>query len=69
MPSLGAPELLIIALIVIFLFGGKKLAELGTGLGKGIKNFKDAMRDGEGAASSPKPPAPPAPPSPPAQNP
>ena len=43
---LGVPELLIILLIVLLIFGANKLPELGKGIGKGIKNFKDATRDG-----------------------
>ncbi len=42
---LGVPELAIILLIVILIFGANKLPELGKGIGKGIKNFKDATRD------------------------
>jgi sec-independent protein translocase protein TatA len=43
---LGVPELLIILLIVILIFGASRLPELGKGIGKGIKNFKDASREG-----------------------
>ena len=43
---LGMPELLIILFIVILIFGANKLPELGRGIGKGIRNFKDATRDG-----------------------
>jgi sec-independent protein translocase protein TatA len=43
---LGVPELLIILLIVLLIFGANKLPELGKGIGKGIKNFKDATREG-----------------------
>src|SRR5438034_1248571 len=39
---LGVPELVIIAIIVLFLFGGKKLHEMGKGIGEGIKIFKIA---------------------------
>ena len=45
--SLGFPEILMILLIVIILFGAAKLPQLGRGLGQGIKNFKDAMNDGK----------------------
>ena len=38
-------EILIIALIVLLLFGGKKIPELMNGLGKGIKSFKDGMKE------------------------
>ena len=41
--SLGAPEIIIIALIVLLLFGGKKIPELMSGLGKGVKKFKDGV--------------------------
>jgi len=41
--SLGIWEILLIVLIVALLFGGKKLPELGKGLGDGIKNFKNSL--------------------------
>jgi sec-independent protein translocase protein TatA len=41
--GLGAPEIIIIALVVLLLFGGKKIPELMKGLGKGVKEFKDAQ--------------------------
>ena len=41
--GLGTQEILIIALIVLLLFGGKKIPELMKGLGKGVKSFKDGM--------------------------
>ena len=47
MPNLGLPELLVILVIVILVFGAGKIPQLGKGLGEGIKNFKDAMKDGE----------------------
>lgn len=43
--GLGAQELLLIFLIALFLFGSKKLPEIGAGLGKGIKAFKQGLRD------------------------
>jgi len=43
--SLGVPELLIVGLIALLIFGPKKLPELGKGLGKSIKDFKDAMSE------------------------
>ena len=47
MPNLGLPELLVILVIVVLLFGVGKLPQLGKGLGEGIKNFKDAVKDGQ----------------------
>ncbi len=43
--SLGTGELILIGLVVLLLFGGKKLPELMKGLGKGIKEFKEAQKD------------------------
>jgi len=39
---LGAPQIILILVIVLLLFGGKKIPELMKGLGKGVKEFKDA---------------------------
>ncbi len=47
MGNLGVPELLIILAIVIIIFGAGKLPQLGKGLGEGIRNFKDAMKEGQ----------------------
>ncbi len=41
--GLGTQEILIIALIVLLFFGGKKIPELMKGLGKGVKSFKEGM--------------------------
>lgn len=46
MGRIGLPELLVVLLIIILIFGASRLPELGKGIGKGIKNFKDATRDG-----------------------
>ena len=43
---LGVPELIVILLIIILIFGASRLPEIGRGLGKGIRNFKEATRDG-----------------------
>jgi sec-independent protein translocase protein TatA len=43
--GLGAPELLVVLGISFLVFGGKKLPELGEGLGKGINSFKRALQD------------------------
>ncbi len=45
--NFGAPEVIVIGLIVVLFFGGKKIPELMKGLGKGVKNFKDGMKDVE----------------------
>ena len=41
--SIGFQEVLVLALIILLLFGGKKIPELMKGLGKGVKSFKDGM--------------------------
>lgn len=43
--GLGMQEVLVIALIVLLLFGGKKIPELMKGLGKGVKSFKEGMKE------------------------
>ena len=43
--SLGAPEIIIIFVLVLVLFGGKKLPEFARGLGKGLKEFKNATKE------------------------
>jgi len=45
--SIGLPEILIILVVAILLFGGKKIPELAKGLGEGIKNFKGALKEEE----------------------
>lgn len=47
MGSLGWGEILVIALIVILLFGARRIPEIGKGLGEGIRSFKSAMRGDE----------------------
>jgi sec-independent protein translocase protein TatA len=42
--SLGLPELLLILLIVVIIFGASKLPQLGRGLGEGIKNFRNSLK-------------------------
>lgn len=46
--SIGLPELLVILVVAVLLFGGKKIPEVAKGLGEGIRNFKDSLK-GEGA--------------------
>ena len=43
--NIGAPEVIIIALVVLLIFGGKKIPELMKGLGKGVSNFKKGLKD------------------------
>ena len=52
--GLGGQEILIIALIVLLLFGGRKIPELMKGLGKGVKSFKDGMNGIEEELNSDK---------------
>jgi sec-independent protein translocase protein TatA len=53
MGNLGIPELLIILCIIILVFGANRLPEIGRGIGRGIRNFKDATKEEtEGAEKS-----------------
>jgi sec-independent protein translocase protein TatA len=53
MGNLGIPELLIILCIIILVFGANRLPEIGRGIGRGIRNFKDATKEcTEGAEKS-----------------
>lgn len=45
--NLGGSEIIIIALVILLLFGGKKIPELMKGLGKGVKSFKDGLNEVE----------------------
>jgi sec-independent protein translocase protein TatA len=45
MGRIGIPELLIILAIIILIFGANRLPEIGRGIGKGIKNFKDSTKE------------------------
>jgi twin arginine-targeting protein translocase, TatA/E family len=51
--KLGPTELLLILAIVLVLFGGRKIPEIARGLGEGIKNFRDSMRDQKSASDKP----------------
>ena len=51
--GLGTPELMIILAICFIVFGGKKLPELGAGLGKGITSFKKGLKSTDDMASLP----------------
>ena len=59
--SLGLPELLVILVIVIIIFGANKLPQLGKGFGQGLRNFKDAVKSDDGAPPPPKDVPPPGP--------
>lgn len=58
MPSIGPMELVLILAVAVLLFGGKKLPELAKGMGEGIKNFKNALK--EESQTPPPPPSNPA---------
>jgi sec-independent protein translocase protein TatA len=50
MGKIGLPELVIILVIVILIFGASRLPEIGRGIGKGIRNFKQATKEAEEGA-------------------
>ena len=54
MGGLGVPELIIIGIIAVLIFGPKKLPDLGSGLGKAIRDFKGAMNEPEQPAKDEK---------------
>ncbi|MDP8971559.1 MAG: twin-arginine translocase TatA/TatE family subunit [Actinomycetota bacterium] len=61
MPHIGGPELMIVLLLFVLLFGAKKLPELGSSFGKSIKNFKKGVDEGkeeEQQEARSEPPAP-----------
>ncbi len=51
--NLGTHEIILIALVVLLLFGGKKIPELMKGLGKGVKSFKDGVNGIENEINAP----------------
>lgn len=55
MGSIGAPELIVIALIALLLFGAGRIADIGKGLGQGIKNFKQGIKEADTDDDSEKP--------------
>lgn len=52
--GIGAPELIVIAIIIVILFGGKSASELGSGVGKAIANFKKGYKESNEIDISPK---------------
>ena len=52
--GIGMPELIIILIIILIIFGAGKLPEIGSGIGKGIKNFKKATREPPEKLDSPE---------------
>lgn len=57
MLGLGSTELIIIFVIIVFLFGAKRLPDLATGLGQGIRSFKKAMNEDPAAVKDQQPAA------------
>ena len=43
LPNIGLPEMLVIAAVAILIFGGKRLGDIGKGLGEGIRNFRSSV--------------------------
>jgi sec-independent protein translocase protein TatA len=54
MPSLGVPELVIVFLIIIVLFGASRIPHIGKGLGEGIRNFKKGLKGVDGSDEEPE---------------
>jgi sec-independent protein translocase protein TatA len=57
MGSVGLPEILLIALVALLLFGAGRIADIGKGLGQGIKNFKQGLKEADEVDADKKPPA------------
>ncbi len=55
MGNIGPSELIIIALIALVIFGGSRIADIGKGLGQGIKNFKQGLKDADDDPAKDKP--------------
>jgi sec-independent protein translocase protein TatA len=57
MGSVGLPEILLIALVALLLFGAGRIADIGKGLGQGIKNFKQGLKEADDVDADKKLPA------------
>jgi sec-independent protein translocase protein TatA len=57
MGSVGLPEILLIALVALLLFGAGRIADIGKGLGQGIKNFKQGIKEADEVDAEKKPAA------------
>jgi sec-independent protein translocase protein TatA len=53
--NLGAPEMIVLLLVLVLLFGAKKLPDLGTSVGKSIKNFKKGIAEAKDEVTEPEP--------------
>jgi sec-independent protein translocase protein TatA len=55
--GIGAQELILILLVILLLFGAKKIPEMAQGLGKGMREFRKAMKETQDELTKPEPPA------------
>ena len=53
LPNIGLPELLIVLLVALLVFGAKRLPEIGSSMGKGIREFKRSIRDVQSTLDEP----------------
>jgi sec-independent protein translocase protein TatA len=71
MPNIGAPEIILLLLVALLLFGAKRLPEIGRSLGSGMREFKDSVTGNSKDETTPAPaelPPSPAPPASPPEN-